>query len=102
MEPRYKFENNGFEVSTDYKILWGLINKGVRVPAWLVYSEEYLPRVIWDLVEVKTDPKFNAYMIGSRGIGYGYYDDFDEFNSLCLSYCLHFILPSPPKHKDNE
>lgn len=58
----HSFINSGFQLSTDYKLLYELIFKGHRIPAWLVYTDEY-EEPIWDLVEVK---KLGKVMINIR------------------------------------
>ncbi len=91
--PIHTFINPGFNLSTDYKLLWDLIQKGQRIPAWLVYTDEY-KEPIWDIVEVKksiwTDCK---YSIGVRGIGYENKQTFEGFEMVCKKYSLHFVLP---------
>lgn len=91
----HTFTHNVFNLSTDYKLLWESIFKGHRIPAWIVYSDEY-EKPIWDLVEVKmaygTDDR---YAIGVRGISYdGWYtNSFEDFENTCKAYSLHFIVP---------
>lgn len=81
----------GFKVSTNYKKLWKLIQCGNRVPAWIVYSDEY-KRLIWDLVEVKLRYQSDKYSIGVRGVGYETFDsDYKSFEMNCKSLSLHFI-----------
>ena len=55
VEIRHKFEDSCFELSTDYKLLWDLIFKGNRIPAYVVHRKpkNKYDDVIWDLVEVK-------------------------------------------------
>ena len=88
------FINAGFNLSTDYKLLWELIFKGHRIPAWLVYSDEY-EEPIWDLVEVKKsyyDDK--KYVIGTRGIGYeSFSEEYKRFEVICKKYSIHFVVP---------
>lgn len=88
----YTFTNQGFQLSTDYELLWKLINEGVRVPAWVVYSAEY-GEPIWDIVDVKV--RFNKYNIGCRGMGYGGFDhNLEDFKTVCKMTSLHFIPPN--------
>lgn len=90
---KYTFNSN-FKLSTNYKLLWDLIFKGYRIPAWIVYTDKY-EEPIWDLVEVKKTPygEENNYSIGSRGIGYEGAKNYEAFNDICLMYSLHFIEP---------
>ena len=90
----HSFINNGFQLSTDYKLLYELIFKGHRIPAWLVYTDEY-EEPIWDLVEVKKAWQSNdKYSIGTRGIGYeSFSGDFKWFEAICTKYSLHFVVP---------
>ena len=80
----------GFNTSQDYEILWGLINQGYRVPAWVLYSKQF---DIWDLVEVKM--RNNQYMIGTRGKGYeGFEDGKEGFDMICKAIKLKFVKPN--------
>ena len=90
----HSFINSGFQLSTDYKLLYELIFKGFRIPAWLVYTDKY-EEPIWDLVEVKKAWKSNdKYTIGTRGIGYEKFSgDFKWFEAICRKYSLHFVVP---------
>lgn len=92
---KHTFENPYFKVSTDYKQLWDMVmNKNIRVPAWLVYCEEQDKEPIWDLVEVKKSVlDENRYLIGTRGIGYeSSKKGFEHFEFTCKFNCLHFIV----------
>jgi len=82
----------GFNTSKDYDYLWELIQKGLRIPAWILYSDEY-DTPIYDIAEVKK-PKYTAYSIGTRGRGYGFEDTKEEFFITCKSYDLEYILPN--------
>lgn len=88
-----KAEIKGYNLSTDYKRLWDLIQDGCRVPAWIVYSKEYDPNdPIYDLVEVKLGYMSDRYDIGVRGISYSTFDkDFKSFEMNCKSLELRFI-----------
>lgn len=89
----HSFNHSGYELSTYYKKLWDLIQKGQRIPAWLIYTDKY-GKPIWDLVEVKNiwgEP--NDYSIGTRGIGYEGAKTFECFESICQKYCLHYVRP---------
>ena len=88
--PKHQFNQDFYTLSTDYKELWDLIQKGIRVPAWIVYSDEYKEN-IWDLVEVKTYRNSSEYMIGTRGQLYTGEQTFEEFQGICQMYSLHFI-----------
>lgn len=94
MKSNQIFTHPDYTLSTDYKLLWELIQSGKRIPAWLVYSDEY-ENPIWDLVEVKNifgEP--NDYSIGTRGIGYERFKkNFETFEQVCQKYSLHYILP---------
>ena len=92
-QKKYTFENHLFELSTDYKKLWNLIQQGNRIPAWIVYTDKY-DEPIWDLVEVKnTSMEDNDYDIGTRGISYSNRKGFINFEKICIELSLHFILP---------
>lgn len=83
----------GFNTSTDYKLLWELINQGYRIPAWILYSDEY-EEPIYDLVEVKIY-RGKDYMIGTRGHGYGGLENNQEsFIKVCQSLELKFVKPN--------
>jgi hypothetical protein len=89
----HTFIHENYNLSTDYKLLWDLIQSGKRIPAWLVYTDKY-EKPIWDLVEVKNvygEP--NDYSIGTRGIGYEGTKTFEYFEGICKNYSLHFVLP---------
>lgn len=106
----HSFIHSGYQLSTDYKILWDLIQSGHRIPAWiytkrmvfrseqripvwLAYTDEY-ETPIWDLVEVKNvSGNPNDYSIGTRGIGYEGAKTFEYFEVICQKYYLHYICP---------
>lgn len=91
---RHSFSHDFLKLSTDYKLLWELVQSGKRIPAWLVYTDEY-EKPIWDLVEVKNiwgEP--NGYSIGTRGIGYEGARKFEYFEFICQEYSLHFVCPN--------
>jgi hypothetical protein len=98
---KHSFSHQGFNLSTDYSLLWKLIGQGHRVPAWIVYSDEY-PEPIWDLVEVKEPPYFGMYSIGTRGISYDGIDlnsGLETFKSICQTLSLHFVLSTNHPNK---
>ncbi len=83
----------GFELSTDYMLLWNLIHDGYRIPAWIVYSRKF-EDPIYDIVEVKLKYKSDYYSIGVRGIGYeSFEENFESFEDNCNSLELRFIAP---------
>ena len=89
----HSFIHSDYELSTDYKKLWDLVQSGKRIPAWLIYTDKY-EKPIWDLVEVKNiwgEP--NDYSIGTRGIGYEGAKNFEWFEAICQKYCLHYVCP---------
>lgn len=88
----HTFIHSGYNLSTDYKMLWDLIQGGQRISAWLVYTDEY-EEPIWDLVEVKNLWKPNDYTIGTRGRGYEGSKSFVGFEMICQMYSLHYIKP---------
>lgn len=93
--PLIKFEILGFKLSTDYDKLWDLIQNNHRIPAWLLYTDEY-EEPIFDIVEVKKPSLSDRYMIGTRGIGYeGFKNTKDDFIRVCQKNHLHFIHPIP-------
>jgi hypothetical protein len=95
-----EFHARGYYLSTDYDVLWNMIQSGSRVAAWLCYSNEY-EEPIWDIVEVKnTFMEKDDYSIGTRGIGYESIKKNKEwFISVCRDYSLHYIVQSyEPQH----
>lgn len=94
-EQEIKFSLPGYELSTDYNLLWDLIFKGLRVPAYLIYTNKYV-EPIWDLVEVKKAymGREGDYSIGTRGVGYEGSRTLNGFISVCKLYSLHFIIPN--------
>ena len=81
----------GFELSTDYKKLYELIFDGYRIPAWILYSDEYKDP-IYDIVEVKTMNK--EYSISVRGHWYETFDmDLKSFKMNCEHLKLKYIMP---------
>ena len=96
MNFKHSFFHDYLNLSTDYKLLWDLIQSGNRVPAWLLYSYTSKGEPIWDIVEVKNKGvQPNRYGIGYRGIGYeGLEQSFVEFERICKKYSLHFVCPS--------
>jgi hypothetical protein len=91
---KHKFINENFNLSTDYRLLYKLALNNVRIPAWIVYTDEY-EEPIWDLVEVK---KFygqdDKIFIGTRGRDYSTAENTIEwFESICQHLCLHFVVP---------
>lgn len=88
----------GFNTSTDYKLLWDLIHKGYRIPAWVTYDifrhkHGYSPHFTTDICEVKKG-KDGFPFIGVRGQAWGWGDEsVDDFVKLCKSCKLEFIPP---------
>ena len=100
-KPKHKFTHSLFNLSTDYKLLWELIQKGNKIPAWLVYNEMY-DDIIWDIVEVgkpraRCTTEQNDYYIGTRGRGFGAEKTFEGFVLVCKTWSLHFVLPEKLK-----
>lgn len=84
----------GFNTSTDYEKLYDLAKEGYRIPAWILYSDEYA-EPIFDLVEVKQSKLSNYIGIGTRGRGYETFDDSKEaFIDNCKSLQMTFIDPN--------
>lgn len=90
--PTIKFEIPGFKLSTDYDKLWDLVQNNHRIPAWVLFSDEYTPP-IFDIVEVKKMFRSNDYLIGTRGRGYEGHQTKQGFLEVCTAYILHFIEP---------
>jgi hypothetical protein len=87
-------EIKGFNTSTDYEKLYNLANNGYRIPAWLLYSDEY-ETPIFDIVEVKKSTLARYIGIGTRGRGYETFDESKEaFIKNCECLQLKFILPN--------
>lgn len=90
----------GYYLSKDYKKLFDLIHDGYRVPAWVLYSDEY-SKPIYDLVEVKLIHNSERHSIGSRGVGYESFDStFEAFKKNCESLELRYIVPDAKKYKN--
>lgn len=88
----------GYKTSTDYSLLWKLIQDGYRVPGWLLFSDKHkVP--IFDIVEIKKGilGHSETYMIGTRGYGYGMEGNETEFELTCKAYKLRFIPPEIEK-----
>ena len=84
----------GYELSDDYDLLWKLIKEGVRVPAWIIYSDKYSPP-IYDLVEVKINHDAGHYMIGCRGKGYELrVQKKESFLENCADLSLKYVKPT--------
>ena len=84
----------GFELSEDYKELWELIQAGYRIPAWVVYTEEY-DEPIYDIVEVKITKFSKHYQIGYRGYGCEGMDQTQKsFEDVCKWKKLRYIKPN--------
>ncbi len=82
----------GYNLSEEYGTLWMLIHQSYRIPAWIVYSDEY-EEPIYDLVEVKM-PKYGDYSIGTRGISYSSIEDGEKgFIMDCKALKLKFAMP---------
>ncbi|UUC45567.1 hypothetical protein [Flavobacterium cerinum] len=82
-------EIKGYNLSTDYEMLWNLINSGYRVLGWIVYPR-YTESIIFDSVEIKKPDDY--YRIGSRGIGYERHKKSKEcFIEDCKDLQLKFI-----------
>lgn len=91
------FQMKGFNLSTDYKKLFELIQQGYRIPAWVAtaINEDDVPIV--NLVEVKLSFFKQKYMIGTSGISYDSYDStFEQFEKDCTKYSLKYIEPPQP------
>ena len=102
-EQGHKLELKGLNLSTDYKHLWALIEKGHRVPAYLLYKRfDNGTTIIWDIVDVKfvypEDIGTGRYTIGTRGIGYEGERGYEGFLTVCKIYSLHFIVPNESEH----
>lgn len=83
----------GFNTSKDYEKLYNLAQEGYRIPAWLLYSDEY-EKPIFDIVEVKKSSLATYIGIGTRGRGYETFDDSKEaFIKNCESLQLFYIEP---------
>lgn len=83
----------GYNFSKDYEKLWDIINDGYRVPAWILYSDEY-KEPIYDIVEVRINP-YGEVNIGTRGIGYSGFDEGKNgFLMICEMRQLQFIIPN--------
>lgn len=87
------FEHKLFNLSTDYKKLWNLAKEGHRIPAWIIYTDEF-EEPIYDMVEVKKGYMRESVDIGYRGRGYcGWDDSFEAFEAVCKQRELKFIDP---------
>lgn len=78
----------GFNTSKDYDSLWSHIQNGIRVPGWLKARDGKI-----SIVEIKLNSS-KAYVIGTRGYGYGSYkNDKDSFKEDCQFFGLEYITP---------
>lgn len=90
-QKKYTFNHSLYQLSTDYKKLWDLIQSGHKIPAWIVYTDKY-EKEIWDLVEVKNNyMNSNEYDIGTRGHSYLGQKGYVGFLNICQMLNLHFI-----------
>jgi len=89
-----KAEIKGYQLSTDYKKLWELIQKGFRIPAWIVYPKgKKSKEPIYDLVEVKIGYMCDKYLIGSRGIGYETFENtYEQFEMIRKTLELQWVF----------
>lgn len=88
MTPKIK----GYDLSTDYEVLWDLINSGYRILGWIIYPRS-TESTIFDSVEIKKPDDY--YRIGTRGIGYERFEESKEcFIEDCKSLDLKFIIPN--------
>ncbi len=79
-------------ISSDYYVLWYLINQGHAVAGWILYTDKY-EEPIYDIVEVCV--RNGSYKIGVRGKGYeGLEHSKAEFVDICSHYKLSYINPS--------
>lgn len=83
----------GYDLSTDYVLLWDLIGSSHRVAAWIMRERMSNGEPHWVIVEVKRYRDFN-YTIGTQGVGYeGYKDTKEDLIETCKRFHLHFINP---------
>ncbi len=96
-QKKYTFTNPAFNLSQDYELLWKLIMDGHRIPAWVLYSDEY-KEPIWDIVEVKrSSMNHEHYLISTRGRGYEGSQNFEGFIKSCIFCQLYFVIPNDIK-----
>lgn len=82
-------ENIPYELSTDYELLWTLIKSGKMIAGW-AWSYTYDR---YEIVSIKFIR--HSYLIGSRGISYGYEtDSLGDFLTDCKTYKICFIPPN--------
>lgn len=99
---KHHYTRPEYKVSTDYVKLWDLIQSGIRVLAWIVYTDKY-KEPIWDLVEVKNPfMEKDDYRIGVRGIEYTGSKGFMGFLSVCEMYSLHYVEPTSTTAASSE
>lgn len=87
-----KSQIKGYDLSTDYEKLFELVQNGYRIPAWVVYSDEY-DEPIYDLVEVKLQYDGDFWDICRRGYSYNNGKTLHEFESACYRIQLRWISP---------
>lgn len=91
-----EFKHELFSLSTDYNKLWDLVNQGHRIPAWILYTDEY-EDPIYDLIEVKKHKHWGSLIMGTRGMGYEPTNaTFEKFEDVCKRLELKFIEPCHP------
>jgi hypothetical protein len=79
----------GYAVSTDYELLWRLVQEGYSVPCWCFCQG------MWQIANARWWDGDKSPIISSPGIGYSSYrETVYEFVSDCKMYKLHFIPPT--------
>lgn len=83
----------GYKTSTDYELLWELIQQGYRVVGWIDrVNSEFKHTVV---VEVKKQDTHSRYTIGTLGCGYEDTEQtLESFAANCKYWNLRFVNPS--------
>jgi len=87
-----------YDTSKDYHLLWKLIKKNHKIPAYVHYSEDDEP--IYFLVEVKRnrDDIERAYGFSGEFLS-SFRRNFIEFKKICQNFNLDYIIPNSAKFK---
>lgn len=83
----HNIEHNYYDLSTDYRQLWDMINQGIRIAAWV-----YRDKIGVALVEVKKN-EAGRFSIGAYVPTFeGSEQSFSAFENECIFHSLHFVV----------
>lgn len=79
----------GYATSTDYELLWRLVQDGYMVPVWCFCQDN------WQIACAKWIEGDKSPIVSSLGIGYSSYrENLNQFIADCHRFNLHFIPPT--------